>query len=92
MEARMGKFNLGRTFITPGAMEEIHPEDVMRSMHRHAQGDWGDCGEDDWAANDAALREGTRLFSVYHDRAGVRFWVITEADRSATTVILPSEY
>ena len=92
METQMGKFKLGRTLITPGAMEEIHPEDLMRGMQRHVRGDWGDCGTDDWALNDAAVHDGTRLLSVYHDRAGTAFWVITEADRSSTTVILPSEY
>ncbi len=92
METQFGKFNLGRTVITPGAMEEVHPEDVMRSMHRHARGDWGDCGEDDAAANNAAVHEGSRLFSVYHDRTGKAFWIITEADRSSTAVLLPEEY
>lgn len=83
---------LGRLFITPGASEGLDPRDTVKAVHRHRAGDWGDCGHDDRLANEDALEVGARLFSVYHDRNGTRFWVITEADRSATTVLLPEEY
>lgn len=92
METQRTKFNLGQTLITPGARDSLEAEDVMLAMRRHAKGDWGDCCHDDREANDLALIEGSRILSVYHDKFGVKFWIITEADRSATTVILPSEY
>lgn len=92
MRIQQSKFPLGRTLITPGAQEALHPEDVMKSISRHVSGDWGDCGPEDWQENELSLHERLRLFSVYHDRNNTKFWVITEADRSATTVLLPSEY
>ncbi|WP_417850272.1 hypothetical protein [Thalassoglobus sp.] len=61
-------------------------------MQRHLSGDWGDCEPEDAIANDRAVSEGTRLFSVYHSSSGTKFWIITEADRSATTVLLPDDY
>jgi len=61
-------------------------------MSRHHRGDWGDLDEEDKAANDQALIDGGRLFSAYHSATGIKVWIITEADRSATTVLLPSEY
>ena len=66
--------------------------DPLPYVQRHVRGDWGDVDREDWEANEASLREGLHLFSVYHDRNGVKFWVITEADRSATTVLLPEDY
>lgn len=86
------KFSLGRTLITPGAQEALDPEDVMRCLRRHLSCDWGDCSPDDWEENDYSVDRRLRLFSVYHDRNLTKFWVITEADRSATTVLLPTEY
>ena len=59
---------------------------------RHVSGDWGDLGPEDWRLNSQALRQGTRLLSVYHTAKGVKLWVISEADRSLTTVLLPEEY
>ena len=85
-------FNLGRTLITPGALEALHPEDVLVSMQRHAACDWGDCCASDMEENEFSLDKFLRLFSVYHDRNGKKFWIITEADRSSTTVLLPEEY
>ncbi len=87
-----GKFALGRTVMTRNAMDTLAAEDVLTALRRHAAGDWGDCGQEDREENELALKEGFRLFSVYRDRAGVKFWIITEADRSATTVLLPEDY
>ena len=86
------KVDLGQTLITSGARDTLHPEDVQLAMRRHARGDWGDCTAADKEANDLALTEGGPLFSVFHDRNDIWFWVITEADHYSTTVILPSEY
>ena len=87
-----GKFPLGQTVITTNAKNTLHPEDVLAGITRHAQGDWGDCCDDDAAENDFSLRKGFRLLSVYSDRNGTKFWIITEADRSATTILLPEDY
>jgi hypothetical protein len=86
------KFALGRLMITPTARTTLAHEDVLAALSRHVRGDWGDCSPDDWAANEAALRKGARLFSVYHTASRTKFWLITEADRAYTTVLLPGDY
>lgn len=86
------KFSLGQLFITPTAQSLVHPIDLMAALTRHANGDWGDCGQEDWNANQQALVDGLRIFSVYHDRAGQKFWIITEASRMTTTILLPEDY
>lgn len=92
MVAASNQFSLGRTVITPNALETLHQADVPTALARHAAGDWGECSRDDWEENELSLREGFRLFSVYTDRRGNKFWIITEADRSVTTVLLPEDY
>jgi hypothetical protein len=64
----------------------------MEFVARHVRGDWGDCDDHDRQANEDALRNGERLFSVYRTVKGEKLWVITEADRSSTCVLLPEEY
>ena len=83
---------LGRTVATPAALAAVSPLDIAAALRRHSSGDWGDVDPDDRAANDAALKSGERLLSVYRSATGTTFWVITEADRSATTVLLPDDY
>lgn len=89
-----GKFELGQLGITPGAQDallmagHITPEFLLR--HKH--GDWGDLGPDDLAENERALHKGSRLFSRYHTRREDNLWIITEWDRSVTTLLLPEEY
>jgi len=92
METQRNTLRLGQTLITPDARDSLHPEDVLSALRRHAAKDWGDCLQDDWQANDQALLDESRVFSVYHDRFKTKFWIITEADRSATTVLLPGDY
>jgi hypothetical protein len=87
-----GKFALGKTLITRVAASILNPEDVSNAMKRHAAGDWGELCEEDRRENDYSLDRGLRLLSVYRDRNDRRFWIITEADRSATTVLLPEDY
>lgn len=87
----MSKFPMGQIVSTPGALESIAPDDMLVCLGRHARGDWGDCDPEDKKTNNEALKYGSRLFSVYKSK-GVKFWIITEADRSVTTVLLPSEY
>ena len=86
------KFPLGQIMSTPGALDTLTATELREALRRHAAGDWGDCCPDDAAENDFALDKYLRIFSVYHTAAGVKFWVITEADRSVTTVLLPEEY
>ena len=86
------KFELGQVLITPGARDDLELKDVMSSLVRHAGGDFGDVCEEDWGLNEEAVERGERILSSYHDRNGVKFWIITEWDRSATTILLPSEY
>ncbi len=90
--SRAARFSLGRTVITRGALAELSHRDVQQGIARHVKGDWGDLCEDDQRANDDALKCGARLLSAYHTTTGLKFWIITEADRSATTVLLPEEY
>ena len=85
-------FALGRLVSTPAALEAIPGDEMQKALSRHVQCDWGDCCPEDWEENELALREGFRLFSVYRSEAGTKFWIITEADRSATTVLLPADY
>lgn len=85
---------LGRCVCTPGAkdaMEEAAQQPNV-FLDRHRGGDWGDVCRDDWEENELSLREGFRLLSTYRTARGVRLWVITEADRSVTTVLLPEDY
>jgi hypothetical protein len=88
----MASFPLGRLLATPGALREVPEPEIRVALHRHARGDWGEVGEEDRIANDVAVTDGERVLSAYVTDGGVRFWVITEADRSATTVLLPEEY
>jgi hypothetical protein len=85
-------FELGQVVSTPGALEALTREEMSNALARHHRGDWGEVGRHDWRENELSLREGFRLFSVYRSEKGEKFWVITEADRSVTTVLLPSEY
>ncbi len=92
METTRPKFELGRVLITPAAQGEIAHEDVVKALERHIAGDWGDVCLEDREENELSLLEGFRILSVYHGRNGTKFWIITEADRSATTILLPSDY
>lgn len=82
---------LGQVVITANASLRLSTEEVLTALRRHASGDWGDLCPEDCMANDAALHEGGRLLSAYGDGA-YRFWVITESDRSVTTILLPEDY
>ena len=86
-------FPLGRLLATPGALAvaRAHSLDLAALVARHQTGDWGDLGAGDRAANERALCTGARLLSCY-DTPGGRLWVITDADRSATTILRPDEY
>ena len=86
------KFPLGRTVATPNALSMLTPDDILHALARHQSGDWGDMCEEDRNENNLSLEKGFRLFSVYHAKNGVKFWIITEADRSVTTILMPEDY
>jgi len=85
-------FPLGSVVITPNALGQLAPADIQLGLHRHQAGDWGELCADDRRENDRALQDGTRLLSSYRSAGGVTFWIITEADRSSTTLLLPEDY
>lgn len=87
-----GRFPLGVLLCTPGAEKEVPQEEITQALARHTSGEWGDLDDEDKRANDRALANGSRLLSAFTTRSGTKFWVITEWDRSATTVLLPHEY
>lgn len=94
MRQNTPRFSVGQTVATPAALDAIteagQTPDIF--IRRHQGGDWGDVCKDDAEANELALNDGSRLFSVYHTAAKVKLYVITEWDRSATTILLPEEY
>ncbi len=88
----IAKFRLGRIMTTPDARNSLTSSDLHTAIQRHQAGDWGDVDEHDRRANEHALIDGGRLWSVYHARNGIKFWLITEANRSASTILLPENY
>lgn len=85
---------LGRTVATPAALELLDRLAVNGSdlIARHERGDWGQLSAEDWERNEIAFREGERLLSNYPLPGGECVWIITEWDRSVTTILLPSDY
>lgn len=88
------RFSLGRIVSTPGAVAALEQagEHAETYVIRHVTGDWGEVCAEDAAENELALRESFRILSAYRTGKGVKFWIITEADRSVTTLLLPHEY
>ena len=88
------KFPLGRIVGTPGALSALAQtaQTPNEFLDRHVQGDWGDLDEHDRNENEFSLREGFRILSAYHLKDETKIWIITEADRSSTTILLPEEY
>ena len=88
------RFPLGQTVATPGAIKAIAEagQTPQEFLNRHQSGDWGEVDEHDRLENEQSIAEGYRLLSVYTLSNGVRIWIITEADRSSTTILLPDDY
>jgi len=88
------RFPLGRLYATPGALEALSEagQEASEFLHRHQHGDWGNLGDEDKQENEFSVDKRLRIFSAYLTAKGERLWVITEADRSVTTLLLPSEY
>jgi hypothetical protein len=87
-------FPLGQIVATPGTLEvlEAAHQSPAEFLERHAKGDWGELSADDVAENEFSLKNGFRLLSSYCTAAGQKLWVVTEEDRSLTTVLLADEY
>ena len=88
-------FQLGQLVSTPGALQvlEVAGQAPSEFLGRHIQCDWGEMSDEDKSANDQAVRLGDeRIFSAYAVKTGEKIWIITEADRSSTTILLPEEY
>jgi hypothetical protein len=87
-------FSLGQIVATPGALQSLEEagQDPSELLTRHGSGDWGELDEEDQKENELSVREGFRILSAYTLETGVKVWVITEADRSATTLLLLAEY
>ena len=92
IKGTMPKFDLGRLSATAGAVRMLRPKEIHIALCRHVTGDWGELDEDDREQNEIALKERNRLLSVYYGETGVKFYILTEHDRSATTVLLPWDY
>ncbi len=88
------RFPLGRVLATPGALEALEKagQQPQEFLDRHAKGDWGEVDSQDAKENEISLQRGFRLLSSYTTVAGDKLWIITEADRSATTLLRPEEY
>ncbi len=85
------RFPLGRLVATRNALNRLDPLEISRAIVRHVTGDWGDLCPEDIRSNEEALIHGGRLLSAY-GKSDRRFWIITEADRSVTTILLPEDY
>jgi hypothetical protein len=90
----LARFLLGRIVATPGALEALEEanQNPFEFIQRHQTGDWGELCEEDKRENEFSVRNDFRILSSYRTRNGVKIWVITEADRSVTTLLLPHEY
>ena len=86
------KFLLGQIVATPNAVAQINDNEIRLALARHVRGDWGTLDKEDWETNEHALLQGARLLSSYRSSQNIKFWVITEHDRSITTVLLPEDY
>lgn len=94
MKINKPKFELGQIVATPGALAALEQSNESEAtfIRQHHIGIWGDDCEEDAAANEQALIDGERILSVYHTAKGEKLYVITEADRSSTCILLPEEY
>lgn len=88
----IAKFELGTVVVTPTVLEKISEIDQMKALNAHANCEWGNVSADDRLANENGLEHGDRLFSVHITTNGCLIWVITEADQSVTTMLMPEDY
>ena len=94
MDCVKPRFSLGQIVATPGALEALARANQQPGhfLNRHLSGDWGELSNEDKAENEYSLQHGFRILSSYKTVTGEKLWLITEADRSVTTLLLPEEY
>ena len=92
MHDKKARFRCGQLCATPAALDKVGRAGLIRLLERYLSGDWGDTCESDARTNEEALRSGNRIISWYQVSKELRIMIITEADRSATTILLPEEY
>lgn len=92
MKSATARFRMGHLGATPAVLEVVPKEELFQLLERHLCGDWGDVSDNDARANEQAVRHGLRIMSWYQASSGARIQIITEADRSATTILLAKEY
>jgi len=99
IEIAKPKFNLGQVVATPGAIHSLRQSGEMpaKFLNRHVSGDWGDISDNDRELNEEAVKDGSRIMSVYSTSKGTKFWIITDATneggrREVTTLLLPEDY
>lgn len=83
---------LGNIVATPHALDMLEPWDIIAAIERHKTCDWGYVNDEDWQSNDEAYILGERILSSYKSETGTRFWIITEADRSVTVILMAEDY
>jgi hypothetical protein len=88
----LARFRLGKIASTPNALDQLTQDDILLAIQRHQAGDWGNVSENDRLENERALKQGRRLLSVYRAASGHKFWLITEANRASTVVLMPEDY
>ena len=92
MQDKKARFRCGQLCTTPAALDKVGRAGLIRLLERHLSGDWGDTCESDARTNEEALRSGNRIISWYQVSKELRIMIITESDRSATTILLPEDY
>src|SRR5436190_15825810 len=93
-QPRIARFALGQTYITPGAQDALMAagQTEIQFLRRHASGDWSELSTLDAKENERSVQNGFRIRSAYSTAAGASIWIITEADRSSTTILLSDQY
>ena len=86
------KYSLGRVVVTENASRKLSRKEIIDALCRHLRGDWGDLAQTHQPKREHRLLEGCRLLSAYRSAEGLRFWIITEADRSRTRILLPEDF
>lgn len=92
MKSATARFQMGHLGASPAVLEAVPKKELFQLLERHLCGDWGDVSDNDARANEQALRHGLRIMSWYRTSGGAHIQIVTEADRSATTILLAKEY
>jgi hypothetical protein len=90
--AKSSRFPLSEICVTANILSKVEPEDIMSALGRHMKADWGELDKDGRTENEQRLNNGGPLASIFRSARGVEFYILTEADRSVTTILLPEEY